>query len=45
MGLVDADRLVFLDESGLETHLTRDYARAPGGRRATGRSRAGTGPA
>ena len=37
MGQVDPDRLVFLDESGLDTRLTRAYARAPGGRRATGR--------
>ena len=37
MGQVDPDRLVFLDESGLDTRLTRAYARAPGGQRATGR--------
>ena len=37
MGQVDPDRLVFLDESGLDTRLTRPYARAPGGRRAVGR--------
>src|SRR3712207_2861979 len=28
---------VFLDESGLDTRLTRPYARAPGGQRAVGR--------
>lgn len=37
MGQVDPDRLVFLDESGLDTRLTRAYARAAGGRRAIGR--------
>jgi transposase len=37
MGAVDPDRLIFLDESGLDTRLTRAYARAPGGRRAVGR--------
>jgi transposase len=37
MGQVDPDRLVFLDESGLDTRLTRAYARAPGGQRAIGR--------
>jgi transposase len=37
MGQVDPDRLVFLDESGLDTRLTRAYARAPRGRRAVGR--------
>jgi transposase len=37
MGEVDPDRLVFLDESGLDTRLTRAYARAPGGQRALGR--------
>jgi transposase len=37
MGQVDPDRLVFLDESGLDTRLTRAYARAPRGRRAAGR--------
>jgi transposase len=34
---IDPDRLVFLDESGLDTRLTRAYARAPGGQRAVGR--------
>jgi transposase len=33
----DPDRLVFLDESGLDTRLTRTHARAPRGRRAIGR--------
>jgi transposase len=37
MEQVDPDRLVFLDESGLDTRLTRPYARAPRGRRAVGR--------
>jgi transposase len=37
MERVDPDRLVFLDESGLDTRLTRPYARAPRGRRAVGR--------
>jgi transposase len=37
MGKVDPDRLVFLDESGLDTRLTRAYARAPRGKRAVGR--------
>jgi hypothetical protein len=37
MEQVDPDRLVFLDESGLDTRLTRAYARAPRGRRAVGR--------
>ena len=36
MEQVDPDRLVFLDESGLDTRLTRPYARAPGGQRAVG---------
>jgi transposase len=33
----DPGRLVFLDESGLDTRLTRSYARAPRGQRAIGR--------
>jgi transposase len=37
MGQVDPDRLIFLDESGLDTRLTRSHARAPRGRRAMGR--------
>jgi hypothetical protein len=37
MDQVDPDRLVFLDESGLDTRLTRVYARAPAGQRAVGR--------
>ena len=37
MGQVDPDRLVFLDESGLDTRLTRSHARAPAGQRAVGR--------
>ena len=32
MGAVDPGRLVFLDESGLDTRPTRAYARAPRGR-------------
>jgi transposase len=31
------ERLVFLDESGLDTRLTRTHARAPRGKRAVGR--------
>lgn len=34
---LDAARLVFLDESGIDTRLTRTHARAPRGRRAHGR--------
>ena len=37
MGQVDPGRLVFLDESGLDTHLARTHARAPRGQRAVGR--------
>ena len=37
MEQVYPDRLVFLDESGLNTRLTRPYARAPHGQRAVGR--------
>ena len=37
MEQVDPDRLVFLDESGLDTRLTRTHARAPRGQRAVGR--------
>jgi transposase len=37
MGRIDPDRLVFLDESGLDTRLTRSHARAPQGQRAVGR--------
>lgn len=37
MGQVDPDHLVFLDESGLDTRLTRSHARAPQGQRAAGR--------
>lgn len=37
MGQADPNRLIFLDESGLDTRLTRAYARAPGGQRAIGR--------
>jgi transposase len=33
----DPDRLIFLDESGLDTRMTRSHARAPRGRRAIGR--------
>lgn len=33
----DPQRLVFLDRSGLDTRMTRSHARAPRGRRATGR--------
>ena len=34
---LDPARLVFLDESGIDTRLTRTHARAPRGRRAHGR--------
>jgi hypothetical protein len=37
MEQVDPDRLVFLDESGLDTRLSRTHARAPRGQRAVGR--------
>jgi transposase len=37
MDQVAPDRLVFLDESGLDTRLARAYARAPRGQRALGR--------
>ncbi len=33
----DARRLVFVDESGMHTSMTRLYARAPGGQRAYGK--------
>jgi transposase len=33
---VDPGRLVFVDETGIDTRMTRAYARAPRGRRATG---------
>ena len=33
---VDPARLVFLDESGVQTNMTRRYARAPQGQRAIG---------
>src|SRR5918997_4456172 len=42
MGQVDPDRLVFPDESGLDTRLTRPQARAPRRRRAVGRVPGGT---
>jgi transposase len=35
-GRIDPDRLIFLDESGLDTRLIRAYARAPRGQRAVG---------
>ena len=34
---IDPRRLVFLDESGIDTRLTRAYGRAPRGRRAAGK--------
>ena len=34
---IDPRRLVFLDETGIDTRLTRAYGRAPRGRRATGK--------
>ena len=36
MAAVDPSRLVFLDESGILTNMTRRYARAPVGERACG---------
>jgi len=36
MAAVDPNRLVFLDESGILTNMTRRYARAPVGERACG---------
>ena len=38
---LDPARLVFLDESGLDTRLTRTHARAPCGRRAHGKAPGG----
>jgi hypothetical protein len=35
--LCDARRLVFVDESGFHTSMTRLYARAPKGKRAYGK--------
>ena len=37
LAAADPRRLVFLDESGLDTRMTRSHARAPRGRRAIGR--------
>ena len=34
---IDPRRLVFLDETGIDTRLTKAYGRAPRGRRATGK--------
>jgi hypothetical protein len=34
---IDPRRLVFLDETGIDTRLTRAYGRAPRGRRAVGK--------
>ena len=33
IGRIDLDRLIFLDESGVSTHMTRLYARSTGGGR------------
>lgn len=33
---IDPDRLVFVDETGIDTHMTRRYGRAPAGQRAQG---------
>jgi transposase len=41
IGEIDPDRLIFLDESGIDTRLTRTYARAPRGERAMGSVPAG----
>lgn len=38
---IDPKRLVFLDESGFDTRLTRTHARAPRGQRAHGRAPGG----
>jgi transposase len=38
---IDPARLIFLDESGFDTRLTRTHARAPRGRRALGRAPGG----
>ncbi len=39
---LDPDRLVFVDESGVTTAMTRRYARAPKGRRAVGTAPCGS---
>jgi len=36
LAAITPDRLIFLDESGVSTNMTRDYARAPRGERACG---------
>jgi transposase len=41
IGGIEPDRLAFLDESGIDTRLTRAYARAPRGERALGSVPAG----
>jgi transposase len=41
---IDPARLIFLDESGFDTRLTRTHARAPRGRRALGRAPGGHWP-
>lgn len=41
IGQADPNHLVFLDESGLDTRMTRRHARAPRGQRAIGRIPAG----
>ena len=38
---IDPSRLVFLDESGVDTAMTPTYARAPKGQRALGRAPGG----
>ena len=40
-GGIDPARLVFLDESGVDTSMTPLYARAPKGQRAVGRAPGG----
>ena len=45
LDLIDTERLVFLDESGSHIGMTRDYARAPRGKRAHGRAKRNRGNA
>lgn len=42
---MDTERLIFLDESGSHIGMTRDYARAPKGKRAHGRAKRNRGNA
>ncbi|MGO8969134.1 MAG: IS630 family transposase [Myxococcaceae bacterium] len=45
ISFIDPERLVFLDESGSHIGMTRDYARAPRGKRAHGRAKRNRGAA